>query len=168
LLNPDFAEMLSELSAEGVQFLLVGAYALAAHGLPRATGDIDIWVRPSEDNGVRVLRALQRFGAPLFDLTADDLARPGTVFQMGLPPRRIDILTAIDGVEFDDAWTGRLTTQVDGIEVSVIGRDDLMRNKRAAGRPKDLVDVEILTNSEPSIHRDRPPRSRGRKSRRKR
>ena len=100
MLNPDFAEMLVALSAEGVEYLLVGAYAMAAHGVPRATGDIDIWVRPTPENAERVLRAPGRFGAPLFDLTAADLARKGTVFQLRVPPRRIDILTSIDGVTF--------------------------------------------------------------------
>ena len=106
MLNPDFAEMLRALSAEGVEYLLVGAYAMAAHGVPRATGDIDIWVRPSPENANRVLRALARFGAPLSDLTATDLQRDGTVFQLGVPPRRIDLLTSIDGVTFEDAWGG--------------------------------------------------------------
>lgn len=101
MLNPDFAEMLRTLSDEGVEFLLVGAYAMAAHGVPRATGDIDVWVKPSRDNAERVLRALGRFGAPLFDLSAADLARVGTVFQLGVPPRRIDLLTSIDGVVFE-------------------------------------------------------------------
>src|SRR5438105_11811131 len=104
LLNPDFDEMLSVLSAEGVQFLVVGAYALAAHGLPRATGDIDIWVRPTAENAERVLQALQVFGAPLFDLQPADLVRHDTVFQLGVPPARIDILTGISGVRFEEAW----------------------------------------------------------------
>ena len=96
-MNRDFVEMLSELSAAGVDFLIVGAHALATHGVPRATGDLDIWVRPSRDNAARVLQALERFGAPLFDLTIDDLTRHDTVFQIGLPPSRIDILSGITG-----------------------------------------------------------------------
>jgi len=147
LLNRDFAEMLSALSEEGARYLLVGAYALAAHGLPRATGDIDVWVAPTRPNAARVLRALRRFGAPLFDLTLADLARPGTVFQMGVPPRRIDVLTSIDGVEFKEAWPNRLRARLGDHEVDVLGRDDLIRNKRAAGRPKDLVDVAALAPS---------------------
>jgi hypothetical protein len=94
LVNPDFAEMLHALSAAGAEFLLVGAYAMAARGIPRATGDLDVWVRPTRQNAVRVLRALASFGAPLADLSEADLATPGTVFQLGLPPRRIDMLTA--------------------------------------------------------------------------
>jgi len=157
LLNPDFAEMLVALSAEGVEYLLVGAYAMAAHGVPRATGDIDIWVRPTPENAERVLRALGRFGAPLFDLTAADLARKGTVFQLRVPPRRIDILTSIDGVTFDEAWPGRVTCRLGDVEVIVIGRETLVRNKRAAARPKDLVDLRIL---EPGVPRRWKPRSR--------
>jgi len=106
--NREFVEMLSELSAAGVDFLIVGAHALATHGVPRATGDLDIWVRPSRDNAARVLQALERFGAPLIDLTIDDLTRPDTVFQIGLPPSRIDILSGITGVDFDDAWPRRV------------------------------------------------------------
>lgn len=170
MLNPDFAEMLSALCAERVRFLLVGAYALGAHGLPRATGDIDIWIAPETDNAPRAMRALRRFGAPLFDLQESDLERPGTVFQMGLPPRRIDILTAIDGVEFEEAWAGRLTTRLGAFEVSVLGRKELIQNKRAAGRPKDLVDVLMLERSEPQLPTrpakgkrpaPRPPRRKG-------
>ena len=154
MLNPDFAEMLRALSAEGADYLLVGAYAMAAHGVPRATGDIDIWVQPSPANAERVLRALRRFGAPLFDLTASDLARDGTVFQLGVPPRRIDLLTSIDGVTFDEAWPDRIVARLGDLKVVVIGRDALVRNKRAARRPKDLVDLLALDPTE----KRRPPR----------
>jgi hypothetical protein len=122
LLNPDFAEMLRALSAESVEYLVVGAYAMAAHGVPRATGDIDVWVRPSSANAERVLRALGRFGAPLFGPTVADLTRDGTVFQLGVPPRRIDFLTSIDGVKFEDAWPQRLTSRFEDLEVTVIGQ----------------------------------------------
>src|SRR5436853_7042411 len=104
LLNPDFHDILSAFGNTGVEFLLVGAYALAAHGLPRATGDIDLWVRCSKENAVRVLTALTRFGASVRDLTEADFTTPGMVVQIGVTPRRIDILTAIDGVEFNEAW----------------------------------------------------------------
>src|SRR5690242_1218157 len=108
--------MLRALSAEGVEYLVVGAYAMAAHGIPRATGDIDIWIRPSPVNADRVLRAIRRFGAPLFDLTVADLTRDGTVFQLGLPPRRIDLLTSIDGVTFEEAWPDRVTSRFGDLE----------------------------------------------------
>jgi hypothetical protein len=143
-MNRDFAEMLSALSAAGAEFLIVGAHAVAAHGRPRATGDLDVWVRPTAENAERVWSALERFGAPLFDLSREDLARPGVVFQIGVPPCRIDILTEITGVTFDEAWPGRLTTVVEGQTLSFIGRRELLANKRAVGRPKDLGDVAFL------------------------
>jgi hypothetical protein len=148
-MNPDFVEMLSELSAGGAEFLVVGAHALAAHGLPRATGDLDIWVRADERNAPRVLEALRRFGAPLFDLSLDDLSKPGTVFQIGTAPARIDILTGVSGLSFAEAWPRRTTVRIGDLSVAVIGREDLIRNKRATGRPQDLVDADRLER-----HRD--------------
>ena len=144
MLNPDFRDMLLALSDENVEWLLVGAYALAAHGLPRATGDIDVWINTSKENAVRVLAALKRFGAPTIDLSETDLTTSGTVFQIGLAPRRVDILTSIDGVNFAEAWRVREQKQVDGIDVNVISKRHLMQNKRAVGRPKDLIDVAWL------------------------
>lgn len=143
-MNAHFSEMLSALSAEGADHLVVGAYALAAHGHPRATGDIDIWVRPTPENAAKVMRALRRFGAPMAGLAERDLATPGAGFQVGVVPQRIDLLTSIDGVGFDEAWPRRETREVDGVRVPVIGREDLLRNKRAAGRAQDLADVESL------------------------
>ena len=149
-MNRDFVEMLAALSAAGVEFLVVGAYALAAHGLPRATGDIDIWVRPTRENAERVLRAVGDFGAPVFGLTVEDLLRLDTVFQIGVAPSRIDLLTGITGVEFAAAWPNRLTVTIDDQPVPVIGLADLIRNKTATGRPKDQADLIWL--------RDRPKR----------
>jgi len=143
-MNPDFVEMLSELSAAGAEFLVVGAHALAAHGCPRATGKLDIWVRADATNAPRVLEALKRFGAPLFDLTLEDLSKPGTVFQIGTAPARIDILTGVSGISFEEAWPRRTTVNVGPLSVGVIGREDLIRNKRATGRPQDLVDADRL------------------------
>jgi hypothetical protein len=140
-MNRDFVEMLAALSAAGVEFLVVGAYALAAHGLPRATGDIDIWVRPTRENAQRVLRAVRDFGAPLFDLTIEDLLRSDTVFQIGVAPNRIDLLTGITAVRFEAAWPNRLTVTIDDQTVPVIGLADLMRNKAATGRPQDQADL---------------------------
>jgi hypothetical protein len=144
-MHPDSVEMLSVLLAEGVEFIIVGAHALAAHGIPRATGDLDIWVRPTRENAERTYAALARFGAPLEDLTPEDLVLEGTVFQIGLPPARIDILSGITGVSFDEAWPRRLVVEVaEGLQVPMLGRDDFIRNKRAVGRPKDLSDVAWL------------------------
>ena len=136
--------MLSGLSDSGVEFLLVGAYAMAAHGHPRATGDLDIWVRANPDNAVKVLVALSRFGAPLHDLTIEDLSTPGIIFQIGVEPSRIDILTEISGVLFSDAWERKISIEMNGCSMSVIGLEDLIKNKRAAGRAKDIADVETL------------------------
>ncbi len=144
MINPDFKDMLSALSEEGAEFLIVGAYALAVHGLPRATGDLDVWVRPTPDNASRTFLAIRRFGAPVHDLSEADLVRAGTVFQIGVPPRRIDLLTGIDGVTFEEAWATRLSARLGDLQVPVIGREALLRNKRATGRPRDLIDAEAL------------------------
>ena len=141
MLNPDFRDMLSVCIAEDVEFLVVGAYALAAHGLPRATGDLDCWIRRSEENAARTIRALTRFGAPLGQVTEADLMAPDTVLQIGVEPNRIDILTSIDGVEFDDAWPRRTEADVSGIRVPLLGLAELVSNKRASGRPQDLADI---------------------------
>jgi hypothetical protein len=144
LLNKDFRDILSAFSEEKVEFMLVGAYAVAAHGVPRATGDIDLWIRNSSENAERVWRALKKFGAPLSDLTKDDLTSPDTVIQLGVTPRRIDILTLITGVGFAEAEPERLIVSIEGIEVPVIGRTHLIQNKRAVGRPQDEADVARL------------------------
>jgi hypothetical protein len=117
------------------------------HGVPRATGDFDLLVEPSAENADRVLAALAEFGAPLFDLTAADLVRPGTVFQMGVPPYRIDLNTEITGVPFAEAWSDHATVELAGLEVPFLSRAALVRNKRATGRPKDLLDLELLGES---------------------
>jgi predicted nucleotidyltransferase len=148
LFNHDFKDMLFALSEANIDFMLVGAYAVAAHGHPRATGDLDLWVRPNTETATKVFRVLADFGAPLHDLTVEDLAKPGIVFQIGVEPSRIDILTAISGVSFNHAWTNRLSVKMDGIELNVIGRMDLIVNKRACGRPKDIADVESLDPSD--------------------
>ena len=144
MFNPDFKDMLSALSAAGIDFLLVGAYALAANGYPRATGDLDLWVRANSETAAKVFRVLAEFGAPMHDLTVDDLSAPGIVFQIGVEPSRIDILTSVSGVEFDVAWRNRLVVKIDEMDIPVIGRIDLVINKRASGRPKDIVDAETL------------------------
>lgn len=148
-MNRDFVEMLSALSAERARFLVVGAHALAAHGTPRATGDLDLFIDRSPENVARVLAALRSFGAPLLDLTAADLEAADTVFQIGVVPCRIDILTGISGVTFAEAWNGQVTLSIEGVSVPVIGRDEFIRNKRSSGRPKDLADLALLGETEP-------------------
>jgi len=143
-MNPDFRDILSIFCEEKVEFMIVGAYALAAYGFPRATGDIDLWIRCSDANSQRVFRALALFGAPLSGLTIYDLKTPGIVFQVGVAPRRIDILTSIDGVEFDTAWEHRKEVEIERLKIPVIGRDHLLQNKKISGRPKDRADVAWL------------------------
>jgi len=136
---------LRAFSEHQVRYLVVGAYAVAAHGHPRATKDLDLWVEPSSENAARVLAALREFGAPLGGLTAEDLTSPGVTYQIGVPPLRIDVLTAIDGVpDFRAAWRHRRATVLDGMPVLTIGRQELLTNKRAAARPQDLADVVAL------------------------
>lgn len=147
-MNPDFSDMLSALSDEGVEFLVVGAYALAAHGLPRATGDLDVWVRPAVANAEHVLQALIRFGAPTDAIAVEDFRVGGIVFQIGVAPSRIDLLTAIDGVDFEDAWRERVEVDVEGVRVPVISREHLLRNKQATGRPRDRADADWLESTE--------------------
>ncbi len=146
--NPDFRDLFAALNAAGAEYLLVGGYALALHAAPRFTKDLDVWVHATEDNATRVLSALARFGAPFGNLTATDLATPGIVLQIGIPPNRIDVLTSIDGVEFPDAWGEKASTTYGGETVHVISRRHLVANKRASGRPQDLVDAELLERSE--------------------
>lgn len=143
-MNPDFKDLLAEFNAHGVEYLVVGAHALAAHGIVRATKDLDVWVHPSEENAPRVLRALAAFGAPLHDLTIEDLVRPGLVFQIGVAPVRIDVITVIDGVEFAEAWDGRLESTFGDERAPVLSRRHLIRNKKASGRLQDQADVEKL------------------------
>jgi hypothetical protein len=144
MLNEDYKDMLHALSEEKVRFLLVGAYALAAHGYPRATMDIDIWVMPSSQNADAVLRALHRFGTPLHNLSKEDLQKDGTIFQIGVAPRRIDIITTASGLQFEDAYEKSLSLNIEGLELHIPSIDDLIRNKRAVGRTKDMADVEAL------------------------
>jgi hypothetical protein len=142
----DYLDMLRALLEAGVEFMLVGAHAMAAHGVPRATIDLDIYVRASRENAPRVIAALGTFGAPLsaHGVTQEDFEREGTVYQLGLPPNRIDLITRISGVEFAEAWASRIVTSIGDLAIPVIGRGPLLANKRASGRDKDLVDVRLL------------------------
>lgn len=143
-MNPDFVDLLRAFIAADVRFLVVGAYALAVHGRPRATGDLDIWVEATPENASRVMLALAAFGAPLSELSEADFARPGVTYQIGLPPGRIDILTDLTGITFAEAWPDRVSRAFGDLEVDFIGRDAFIRNKRATGRTKDLADTEGL------------------------
>lgn len=147
-MNADFLDLLTALNAVEARFLIVGGYALGVHGRPRATKDLDVWIEASADNARRVMQALRDFGAPLGDLAETDLATPGTGFKMGQPPSRIDILTQIEGVRFGDAWPRRIEASFGSVRCGVLGRADLLANKRAAGRPQDLADVAALERLE--------------------
>jgi hypothetical protein len=136
--------MLCALSDAGAEYLIVGGYALAAHHEPRATKDLDIWVRPSRENAARVRRAIEEFGMPVDKISVEELEKPGLVLQFGFPPHRIDIVTSISGVTFDEAWSGRIVIEIEGKQHPVIGKNDLIRNKRAVARPQDLIDADVL------------------------
>ena len=143
-MNPDFLDLLCALSDAEARFLVVGGYAVGVHGRPRATMDLDVWVEASDDNAPRVIRALRAFGTPLMGLAEDDLRRPGVGLQIGVEPCRIDVLTAISGVSFEEAWPERVQAAFGSVRCGVIGLQHLIRNKRAAGRPQDLADVAAL------------------------
>ena len=143
-MNPDFSDLLAEFNAHGVEYLVVGAHALAAHGHVRATKDLDVWVNSTPVNAARARAALAAFGAPVDQLTVEDLSTPGVIFQIGVEPVRIDVMTSIDAVVFADAWRARVETTFGGQPVHVLSRDDLIRNKRTSGRLQDLADIEAL------------------------
>ncbi|HUI08215.1 MAG TPA: DUF6036 family nucleotidyltransferase [Verrucomicrobiae bacterium] len=142
--NEDYKEMLLALRSERVDFILVGAYALAAHGFPRATLDLDIWVRPSLVNARKLCRALSRFGAPMAKITPADFQREDVVLQIGVAPRRIDIVTSISGVAYGTAKRHALNRTIDGVQLSILSTEDMICNKIASGRAKDLADAELL------------------------
>ena len=144
MLNNDYKDILLLLSEKKVNFLLVGAYAMAAHGYPRSTMDIDLWIMPNPENAILTLHALKDFGAPIGDLTVEDLQKEDIIFQIGVAPRRIDILTSIDGLQFYEAFARSEIINIDGILIHVLSVPDLIINKRATGRTKDLADAEAL------------------------
>ena len=142
--NPDFRDLFAVLNDAGARYLLVGGYAVAYHAQPRFTKDLDIWVDSSAENAPCVFAALEAFGAPMQDLTPTDLFEPDLIFQIGVAPNRIDIVTGIDGVVFAEAWEVREQTSYGDQIIQVIGRTHLIQNKRAAGRPQDMIDIQLL------------------------
>jgi len=148
--NDDFRDILLAFIDAGVRFVVVGAHALAAHGFPRATGDLDLLVEPSQDNAHRVVSALRAFGAPIENhgVGEQDFVKTQNVYQMGVPPRRIDILTSITAVEFADAWIGRVEGKLGELNLPFLGKVELLRNKRSTGRPKDIVDADLLESAD--------------------
>ncbi|HEV7765604.1 MAG TPA: DUF6036 family nucleotidyltransferase [Thermoanaerobaculia bacterium] len=143
-LQTDSREFIALLNSHNVEYLIVGGHAVAFHGHPRFTGDIDFLIRTTPANAQRLLRVLDEFGFGALGIAERDLLQPGQVVQLGYPPNRIDILTSISGVDFDSAWESRVQTEIDDQPVDLLGWDELLRNKRASGRQKDLADLEKL------------------------
>ena len=142
--QPDFKELLELFNAQGVEYLIVGGYALAFHGAPRFTGDLDLLVRPDPDNATRILSALKEFGFGSLDLSVGDFTAAGSVVQLGVPPVRVDLVTSMDGVSWRDAWSGKEEGTYGGTPVCFIGRREFIANKRAVARPRDVGDLEAL------------------------
>jgi hypothetical protein len=147
-LNQDYKEFLKLLNENGVEFLVVGGYALGFHGYPRYTGDIDIWLNVNERNAERIIKAIEGFGFSSLGLKKQDFLEKDNVIQLGYPPIRIDILTSIDGVEFNEAFKNKTTVLLDNININFIGIQELKKNKKASGRKQDLADLERLDKSE--------------------
>jgi hypothetical protein len=143
-LNPDFKELLKEFNAEKVRYLIVGAYAYIHHLEPRYTKDLDIWIAADPENAKRTWNALRRYGAPLSGITIEDFASQRTIYQMGVEPNRIDIITTISGVDFEAAWKKRVKADYAGVAISVLNEADFIKNKQTAGRDQDLLDVKKL------------------------
>ena len=142
--NPDFRDLFSELNGADVRFLVIGAHAVIYYAAPRYTKDLDVWTEPTPDNARRTHQALARFGAPMESLAVEDLATPGTIFQIGIEPNRIDIVTEVKGLTFESAWKRRVQSSYGDVPISILGLDELLLNKEAVGRPQDLLDVESL------------------------
>ena len=144
MLSKDFREFVSLLKECDAEYMIVGGYAVGIHGYPRFTGDLDIWLNPTPTNAIKVLKAITEFGFASFNLTMDDLTKEDNVIQFGQPPLRIDLLTTIDGVRFDSCFSNRKEMTFDGLTMNFIGYHDLVKNKKASGRHKDLDDLENI------------------------
>ena len=147
-IQPDFRDLLELFNSNKVEYIIVGGYALAFHGAPRYTGDIDIYVKPDVRNAEQIMSALDEFGFGSVGLAAVDFERPGQIIQLGVPPVRIDIITSISGVSWDEAFAGRVAGRYGDIKVHYIGREQFIKNKRSVGRKKDLADIEALDEKE--------------------
>jgi hypothetical protein len=149
MVNPDFSDLFAAFNEAGVKYLVVGAHAVAFFAEPRFTKDLDVWVEASPVNARRVMAALGAFGAPLTEVTETDFAHPGVTFQIGVAPNRIDVATAIEGIAFEQAWPNRVASRFGDHDIWIIGRADLITNKKAAGRPQDLLDLATLEKHNP-------------------
>lgn len=144
MLNDDYREILQILIKSRVRFLVIGAYAMAIYGHPRSTGDFDIWVEPSKRNSEKIYQSLKKFGAPVSDMRQDTFCEKGIVFQIGVSPRRVDIITDIDGVDFNKAYKNKKVAKVSGIKLPFISKEDIIKNKESTGRDKDMLDLKYL------------------------
>lgn len=146
--QPDFKELLESFNSRNVEYLVVGGYALALHGAPRYTGDLDVLVKPDEENAVRILRALEEFGFGSLGLTAGDFKVPGLIVQLGVPPVRVDLITSISGVSWEEAASGSVTTTYGTVPVRILGRAEFIKNKKAVGRARDIADIEAISGED--------------------
>jgi predicted nucleotidyltransferase len=163
--NPDYKDLLRVLNSYHVKYLVIGAHALAFYTEPRYTKDLDVWVEPSPENAEKVLAALREFGAPVRNLTQEDLVNPKTVFQIGIAPNRIDILTSISGVRFPSAWQNKTKTKYGGVSIHIISVDDFVRNKEATGRLQDRADAAaVQAMLKTAAARDKPRTARKRQT----
>lgn len=153
-LNSDLREFVALLNSKEVDYLVVGAFAVSFHGYPRYTADLDVLVKPTIENAKRLLQVLSAFGFESLRVTEADLTEPDRVIQLGVNPNRIDLLTSISGVTFEEAWSGHCDGELDGIPTQFIGRRELIRNKESTGRVRDLGDAEELRKRDPKKNRD--------------
>lgn len=144
MFSQDFKEFIELLIKNKVEYLIVGGYAVGIHGHPRYTGDLDIWLNPTSQNAVRILKSVNEFGFSSFKLSIEDFTKPGNVIQLGYPPLRIDLLTEIDGVSFEECFANRKEVIMEDAKVNFIGYNDLIKNKRETGRPRDMDDIDNL------------------------
>lgn len=144
MFSQDFREFIELLIKHKAEYLIVGGYAVGIHGHPRYTGDLDIWLNPSEQNASLILKAVNEFGFSTYGLTRSDFTKPGNVVQLGYPPLRIDLLTEIDGVTFEECYINRKIVTIEDLEVNFIGYTDLLKNKKESGRPRDIDDIDNL------------------------
>lgn len=144
MLNEDYKEILQLLLKNKVKFLVVGAYAMGAYGYPRATGDLDIWVEPSLENSHKVYRSLLEFGAPLKDISEKTFTEGGIIFQIGIAPRRIDVITKISGVSFQEAYSEKEIIKIENLKIPFLSKKNLVKNKESTGREKDKLDAKYL------------------------
>jgi acylphosphatase len=147
-LHPDFRDLICAFIEGNAEFVVVGAYALGIHGVVRNTGDLDIFFRPTKENAKSIIKSLKSFGFQSKELTVESLLKPDTVHYFGRPPLRVDLLNSISGVSFEEAWNSRIGLEMDDFTIPVIGKEALLKNKAASGRPKDLVDVELLNKTD--------------------